>query len=196
MSIIFIGLGNPGKEFENTRHNAGRMILERAAKSWEADDWKLDKKLSALKTSAKVGKKSVMMILPETFMNLSGKSVKPLVTSVKKATDLVVLQDEMDLPIGTFKISFNRGSGGHKGVESIIKSIKTPAFTRVRIGVSPHTPSGKIKKVNGDGKVINFIVGPFKPAELDEFKKVSKKIIEALEVIIEEGKDRAMNQFN
>jgi peptidyl-tRNA hydrolase, PTH1 family len=196
MSIIIVGLGNPGAEYESTRHNAGRLAVELAAKKWEANDWKADKKLRSLKSTAKVGKKSIVLILPDTFMNNSGQAIKPLVTSVKKAKELVVVHDDIDLPLGTWKVSFNRGSGGHRGIESIIRAIKTPAFTRVRIGVSPQTPGGKLKKPSGDDKVLNFIIGPFKPAEILEFKKTAKKVVDILATIVEEGTERAMNQYN
>ena len=98
-------------------------------------------------------------------MNKSGLAVKPIITSKKKAEALIVIHDDLDLPIGKFKISFNKSSGGHRGVESIIKAIKTEAFTRVRIGISPATPSGKLKKPKGEKDVGDFILGEFKKAK-------------------------------
>jgi PTH1 family peptidyl-tRNA hydrolase len=113
MSYIFVGLGNPGEEYKQTRHNTGRMLLEWFGKSHDAE-WKLDKKLNANVTKIKLGSKPVTLVLPETFMNNSGKSVKPLVTSVKSAEKMIVIYDDLDLPFGTNKISFNKSSGGHR----------------------------------------------------------------------------------
>ena len=122
MAYIFVGLGNPGDEYKETRHNTGRMLVEWFGKSLDAE-WKLDKKINATTAKVKVGKTPVTLVLPETFMNNSGKSLKPFVTSAKSAEKLLVIYDDLDLPFGTNKISFNKSSGGHKGLESIIKNI-------------------------------------------------------------------------
>lgn len=195
MAYIFVGLGNPGDEYKDTRHNTGRMLVEWFGKSVDAD-WKLDKKLNATIAKVKVGKTPVTLVLPETFMNYSGKSVKPLITSVKSAEKLMVIYDDLDLPFGTNKISFNKSSGGHKGLESIIKNIKTEKFARVRIGISPTTPSGKIKKPKGEDAVTKVILGKFKPDEITALKKLSKKVNEASEVFVNDGLEKAMTSFN
>jgi len=195
MAYIFVGLGNPGDEYKETRHNTGRMLVEWFGKSLDAE-WKLDKKLNATVAKVKVGKTPVTLVLPETFMNNSGKSVKPLITSVKSAEKLLVIYDDLDLPFGTNKISFNKSSGGHRGLESIIKSIKTEKFARVRVGISPTTPSGKIKKPKGEDAVTKVILGKFKDEEIKELKKLSKSVNDALEVFVSEGLEKAMTGFN
>jgi PTH1 family peptidyl-tRNA hydrolase len=195
MSYIFVGLGNPGEEYRETRHNTGRILLELLGKSLGAE-WKLDKKLNATVSKIKLGSKPVTLVLPETFMNNSGKSVKPLITSVKSAEKLMVIYDDLDLPFGTNKISFNKSSGGHRGVESIIKAIKTEKFARVRVGISPKTPSGKIKKPKGDEAVTKVILGKFKEEEMKELKKLSKKLGETLETFVSGGLEKAMTGFN
>jgi PTH1 family peptidyl-tRNA hydrolase len=149
MSYVLVGLGNPGPEYEKTRHNTGRIVLEIFRKKCDFPDWEPDKKLKALVSKGKLGKAEILLLEPETFMNNSGGSVKPLITSKKKAESLVIIHDDLDLPIGSYKISFNRGSGGHKGVENIIKAIGTEGFVRVRVGISPVTPGGKLKKPSG-----------------------------------------------
>lgn len=195
MSYIFVGLGNPGEEYENTRHNVGRMML-----SWFAEENKssfnYDKKINAQIAKIKIGKSPVTLILPDTFMNNSGKALKDLVNNPKKAEKLVVIYDDLDLPFDKEKISFNRSSGGHRGLESIIKSIRTKNFTRIRIGISPKTPTGKIKKPTGEEKVMKFILGKFSPDEIKSLKKKSKKVSEALENFVNEGLEIAMNKFN
>ncbi|MCK6462389.1 MAG: aminoacyl-tRNA hydrolase [Candidatus Pacebacteria bacterium] len=190
-----VGLGNPGEEYEQTRHNAGRMTLLDFIKKEGIDEPEFDKKLKALVFEGKIGKEKIMIILPETFMNKSGESIRPLTPSAKKTENLVVLHDDIDLPLGKFKISFGKSSAGHKGVESVIKAVKTKDFVRIRIGVSVATPSGKIKKPSGD-KFLDYIVGKFKPAELSIIKKVSKEISLALETIVKEGREKAMSEFN
>lgn len=189
-------LGNPGEEYKNTRHNVGRIALEAFVKKNGFSEWISNKKLKALSSEGKIGKEKVQLIEPETFMNKSGISLQSIITSKKKAEELVVIHDDLDLPIGKFKISFNKSSGGHRGVESIIKAIKTEAFTRVRIGISPSTPSGKLKKPKGEKDVADFILGEFKKSEMETLKKISKKISDALEIIILEGREKAMGEFN
>ncbi len=195
MAYIFVGLGNPGEEYKDTRHNTGRILLELFGKSLGAE-WKEDKKLSATVSKVKVGKAAVTLVLPNTFMNNSGKSVKPLVTSVKSAEKLLVLYDDLDLPFGKAKISFNKSSGGHRGLESIIKNIKTEKFARVRVGISPTTSTGKIRKPQGEEAVTKVILGKFKAEEMSELKKLSKKVNEALETFVSDGLEKAMTNFN
>ncbi|MSR73309.1 aminoacyl-tRNA hydrolase [Candidatus Parcubacteria bacterium] len=202
---IVVGLGNPGEEYKETRHNTGRIILESVAKTFDFPQWEADKKTRALISDGKIGKEKVRFILPETFMNKSGQSVAPLVTNPKKAEQLVVVYDDLDLPVGRFKISFNRSSGGHKGIESIIRAVKTEAFVRIRVGISPKTPTGKIKKPSGDAIVGDFILGKFKDAEMAEIKKVAKRVGEVIAMIVSLGasakgtriaREKAMGEFN
>ena len=201
-----VGLGNPGEGYEMTRHNAGRMAVLAFVKKEGIDHPKFDKKLKALvakgeiggdpasvKTSA--GKGKFQIILPETFMNKSGDSLKSLALSAKKAENLIVVHDDIDLPLGKVKISFGKNSGGHKGVESVIKAVKTINFTRVRIGISSTNTKGVVKKPSGD-KFLDYIVGKFKPVEMAEMKKAAKKTAEALGVIVSDGTEKAMGEFN
>ncbi|MFZ3008902.1 MAG: hypothetical protein WA048_00520, partial [Minisyncoccia bacterium] len=126
---IVVGLGNPGEEYLNTRHNAGRLAVAYLEK----------KNLEGLK-----------FVHLDTFMNKSGSGVAKVIKSKKAAEKLVVIYDDLDLALGTIKVSYNRGSGGHKGIESIVRALKTEAFIRIRIGTSPATPSGKLKKPQGE----------------------------------------------
>lgn len=195
MAYTIVGLGNPGEEYASTRHNTGRMLVEWFGKTHDAE-WKVDKKLSAHVAKVKVGKHSVVLVLPDTFMNNSGKSVKSLVLTLKAAEKTVVIYDDLDLPFGATKISFNRSSGGHKGVESIIKNLKTEKFARIRIGISPTTPTGKMKKPQGEESVTKVILGAFKVEEVATLKKISKKVNLGLENFISDGLEKAMMEFN
>ncbi len=174
---LVVGLGNPGKEYEKTRHNAGRIMVSLISE-------KVDPK------------NKIKFITPDTFMNNSGKAVIPFIKSKKDLASLVVIYDDIDLPIGRIKISFNRSSGGHNGVESIIKHVKSQEFLRIRIGVSPETPGGKLRKPSGEKAVLNFLLGEFKKSELDELKKLSKKVTEAVDMFYSEGMGKTMSLFN
>ena len=196
MAWIIVGLGNPGYEYENTRHNTGRMAVEYLAKASRLSEWREDAKSKSLVSRGLLGKTLIALILPNAFMNKSGASVSKFVKSPKAAERLAVVYDDLDLPLGTMKISYNRGSGGHKGVESIMSALKTKKFTRVRVGVSPTTASGALRKPVGEKVVVNYILTKFKPHELEILKNVFKKVSRALEVIATEGPERAMNEFN
>ncbi len=196
MSWVVVGLGNPGEEYTNTRHNAGRMALEFFAKKQGASAWKEHKSSNSMTTGTRVGKNLVALVLPDTFMNKSGAAAAKFVKSVKAAEKMIVVYDDLDIPLGKIKLSFDRGSGGHKGVESIMRAVRTKKFTRIRIGVCPTTAGGKMKKPEAGDDVVDFILRRFKESELDELKKVFKKVGEAIEAIAEEGPMIAMNRFN
>ncbi len=166
------------------------------AKTIDAPAWKEDKKSQSLTTGAALKITLIALQVPNTYMNKSGLAVSKLVKSVKAAEKLIVVYDDLDLPIGKIKISFDRGSGGHKGIESIATTLKTKKFTRIRIGISPHTPSGTIKKPDADSVVDDFILKKFKPTEMDELKKVFKRVDQAIEAIVTDGPMIAMNHFN
>lgn len=172
---IVVGLGNPGEEYANTRHNAGRSAEEFVSDSGEV---------------------KAKFVFSDTFMNKSGSFVSKFVKNTKAAGKLIVLYDDIDLPLGRFKISFGRSSGGHKGVESLIRALKTENFIRIRIGIAPVIAGGKTKKPKGEKAVLNFILGEWRPAEEATMKKVFKKIKEAIETIVSEGKEVAMNRYN
>lgn len=173
---LIVGLGNPGKEYENTRHNAGRIVVEMISKK------DIDKKIK--------------FITPDSFMNNSGKIVAPFIKSKKDLGDLIIIYDDIDLPLGKIKISFDKNSGGHNGLESIIQKLKSKEFLRVRIGIAPVSPTGKIKKPKGEEKILKFLLGEFKEDELKIIKKLAKEISDAIEVIYKEGKDKAMSLYN
>ena len=196
MTWVIVGLGNPGEEYEQTRHNTGRMMLEYFAKESGFSDWKEDKKAQARLSRGVIERTLVALVLPDTFMNKSGAAVAKFVKTPKSAERLIVVYDDLDLPLGKIKLSFDRGSGGHKGIESIMTTLKTKKFTRVRIGVSPATAGGKLKKPHGGDDVIDFILHTFKPTEMSELKTVFKHAARALDAIVLEGPERAMNQYN
>ena len=173
---LIVGLGNPGVEYENTRHNTGRILVGMIQKKLEDN--------------------KIKFLTPDTFMNNSGKAVAPLIKNKKDLKDLVVIYDDIDLPLGKMKISFNRSSGGHNGLGSVIKHLKSEEFLRIRIGISPATPKGVVKKPKGEKAVLNFLLGEYKKPELETIKKLSKKVAEAVEMIFTESKEKAMSLYN
>ena len=196
MAIVILGLGNPGKEYDKTRHNAGRMAVELFAKQEGFDGFNLNKKAQALVTEGSVEGEKVVLALPETFMNKSGKSAQALVKSVKAAANLIVVRDDLDLPVGVTKMTFARGAGGHKGVESIMRAIKTEKFVQLKIGISGAGKKNQAKKVSGEEKVLKHVIGKFKPAEEAAVKKSLKKAASALHIFIESGIEAATMEAN
>jgi PTH1 family peptidyl-tRNA hydrolase len=211
MTYIIAGLGNPGDDYRDTRHNTGRIMLSALAKEIGVDqsgtfsDFKIDKKLKALVAKGEIGKgksaEALTLVAPETYMNKSGFSVGPLVTTMgklntKKAEKLIVIYDDFNLPIGSIRVSFNRSSGGHNGVESIIKAVKTEGFVRVRVGVAPEKANGNAKVPHGEKEIEKFILGKFKPTEVAELKKVAKRVVGAIETIVTESREKAMSIYN
>ena len=174
MKWLIVGLGNPGKEYQGSRHNVGADFV--AA---------LEDKFPGQAKAAELN----------VYMNNSGGPVRKLVASKKAAERLVVVHDDLDLPLGTLKMSFGSGSGGHRGVESIIKALKTKEFVRLRVGISPATPSGKVRKPDSK-KVVDFVLGQFRPPEREKLKKVQKRVGEAVALLCEDGLARAMTEVN
>ena len=191
MALVIVGLGNPGKEYEKTRHNAGRSAVELIAKQEGAGDFVFNKTSNALVAKGEVGGENATLVLPETMMNLSGKAVAAYVKSMKAAKNLLVIHDDLDLPLGTVKMVFGRGSGGHKGVESIMRAVKTKDFASIRIGISAAGKKNQAKKVHGEEKVIKMVIGKWKPTEEVVVKKVLKKVALAVRLFAADGIEAA-----
>lgn len=173
--ILIVGLGNPGKEYEKTRHNAGFMVLDEFAKTHDFPAFKLSKKHSSFISEGILDQVKVVLAKPQTFMNNSGKAVKSLLGKTK--SDLVVIHDDIDIPLGKVKVSRGSGSAGHKGVDSIIQALGTKDFTRIRIGILP--PTGKPKDVE------NFVLKNFKKEELPLFQSVIQEATASISSLID-----------
>jgi len=197
MEHVVVGLGNPGIEYQETRHNVGRMVVMFLAERWGTSDWRDDKKLHAkISQGAVLKKHAVKLVLPDNYMNRSGGSVAPLIKNKKQAERLVVVHDDIDLGMGTLKVVFNRGSGGHRGVDSIQRSLKTKEYVRVRVGVIPVSPTGKLRKPKGENKVYDFILKRLTKREADEIEKVVRRAAEAVEAVILQGRAKASCEYN
>ncbi|MBA3789412.1 aminoacyl-tRNA hydrolase [Patescibacteria group bacterium] len=197
MAYVIIGLGNPGNEYVKTRHNAGRMVVELLAKKESFDEFALRKTAKASVAEGEIEGEKVVAVLPEVAMNLSGKVAPNFVKSVKAAQKLLVIRDDLDLPLGVIKMTmYGRGSGGHKGVESIMRALKTKDFIQMKIGISNATPKGKIKKPSGEDKVITHVIGKFSPKEEPLLKKTLARAASAARLFVAEGVEKAMMEVN
>ena len=179
--FLTIGLGNPKRKYKKTRHNIGFRILDEIKNKEGFPRFKKEKKFDS-----EISIKGTMILLkPQTFMNNSGKAIKPFLNYYKIPTEnIVVIHDDLDLTLGEIKISKKRGSAGHNGIQSIINELKTNDFTRIRIG---------IKSKNQEK---NFVLKRFSKQEEKTLKKAIKKAQVALELITLEGCSKAMSQLN
>ena len=197
MPTVIMGLGNPGSEYSKTRHNAGRMAVELLAKQEGFDEFVLRKSADALVSEGSIDGEKVLLVLPETYMNKSGKAASAYVKSVKAAKKLLVVRDDLDMPLGTLKMTmYGRGAGGHKGVESIMRALKTKEFAQLKIGISGATPKGRVKKPAGEEKVVKHVVGKFSPKEELLLKRTLKKAAEAARLFTNEGIEKAILAAN
>lgn len=195
--LTIIGLGNPLPEYAKTRHNIGEHVISSFVKG-EGVELSPKKLFLAHLGKGKVGPKSVQFVLPQTFMNNSGKTVKamyPNSTSKDEYDDILVVHDDVDMPLGVTKIMYDRNSGGHKGVESINRALKTKKYYRLKIGVIPTDAKGNMRKP-GPEKMQNFITGSFNDAEWTVLKKTTKKVKEIIETFVQEGPVKAMELAN
>lgn len=192
MAFVVIGLGNPQGEYAKTRHNAGRMAVERIAKEEGFPDFTLRKSASAQVSEDAIAGEKVILVLPEVSMNVSGKVIPSFVKSKPAAKKLIIIRDELDMPLGTMKMTFGRGSGGHKGAESIMRAIKTKDFAQIKIGISGQTAKGKLKKPGDEDKVAKHVLGKWKPEEEKILKKMLERTVQAVHAFVEDDIERAM----
>lgn len=178
MYYIF-GLGNPGKEYELSRHNIGRSALFWIHNKYNFQEWEEKNKHNVKISKGTIDGKSVTLILSSEFMNKSGVIAKQFINNLQKSKKFIVIHDDIDMGLGSVKILFNRGAGGHNGVLSINKSIKTKAYFRIKIGISPKKKSGIINRVIGEKEVIDFVIG--------KFTKKEKEVLNNLYPLIEKA---------
>ena len=180
-----VGLGNPGLRYAETRHNVGFMLVKRAAKAWEL-------RLRSPKFSARTGEgrragERIVLALPETYMNESGQAVKALVVGMEIPTErLVVVFDDVDLPLGEIRVRRDGGPGTHRGLASIVGLIGT-SFPRIRVGIGP-VPEG--------AEITDFVLEAFRPAEKKLLAGSLDRAVDALGLVLDGQIDQAMNRYN
>lgn len=188
-----VGLGNPGEQYTHTRHNIGREVLLFMQQKKQLPDWQKSKAARALYTHTEAAE----LLLPDTFMNQSGETLRYVCDKqAAQINEFVVVHDDVDLPFGEMKIAVGRGDGGHNGLRSIISSLKSKDFIRVRLGVSPKSFwTGKVRRPAGDA-LATFVLGRFSMSEKKQLPEVFEKVTEAIEMITDKGVEAAMNKFN
>jgi peptidyl-tRNA hydrolase, PTH1 family len=184
---LIVGLGNPGIEYQFSPHNVGFLAIDRIAGDLGIEV--RNRQCRALTARTVIADQSVLLAKPETFMNLSGISVRELLREYEAnpESDLIVIQDELDFPLGTLRVHTRRSSAGHNGIESIIGALNTQDFLRIRVGVAPE------RKVS-DGK--EYLLAPMRKADLKVIDGMLDTVEEAVKVILRDGPAAAMNRFN
>lgn len=183
---LIAGLGNPGSRYQFTRHNIGFMVLEKIAAQWEVD--LKQKSFNALWNKGKIAGREVLLAKPQTYMNLSGEAVQKLLAYFKvDAGNLIVIHDDLDLPFGTVRLKTGGGDAGHKGLKSIITSLGSADFMRVRMGIGK--PSDK-------SQVENYVLQRFDSEETDSLQSIVQLASEAAVEIVISGMQQAMAKYH
>jgi PTH1 family peptidyl-tRNA hydrolase len=189
---LIVGLGNPGRGYANNRHNVGFTCLNHFAKTHGI---RFDKKQGRARTgTGEVSGDKVILAKPQTYMNQSGQSVSLLVRKFNISLDnLIVIHDDLDLPLGKIRLRSNGSSGGHKGIDSIVSELGSQEFIRIRVGIGrPTTDSAEISEAD----VIDYVLGDFTPDQASTIAEVIPRVSEALLCLISEGLTAAMNKYN
>lgn len=186
--ILIIGLGNPGREYSGTRHNIGFSVLDHVSKRYNI---KFSQRICHSRVGeGKIGELKVVLVKPQTYMNLSGQAVAAIMRRFKiLPKDIIVIHDDLDLPLGKIRIRLDGGSGGHNGIKSIIQSIGTNCFARIRIGIT--RPASD----NSDD-VVDHVLSRFEKDESMYVKQAITDSVNAIAVISSEGFNAAMNRYN
>ncbi len=183
---IIVGLGNPGQEYSATKHNVGFMVLDELASRWNITGWR--KRSNAEVAEHRLGSETVLLVKPQTYMNLSGTAVGELARWYKVAEeDIVVIFDDMDLPTGKLRLRMKGGSGGHRGIESLLQHLSKDSFLRLRMGIG-RPPAG--------WQVVDYVLSRFTAEEQPLIAAAIKRSAEAVEAIVKDGMNKAMNVFN
>lgn len=189
---LIIGLGNPGPEYKNTRHNVGFRILDELMIQglFDLSEFKLEKKFKAEVANGTFGAEKIILAKPQTFMNESGQAVKALKTFYKiKPKEIIVIQDDLDLPNGKIRISTESSSAGHKGIDSIIKNLKTKTFIRIRVGIS-----NELKEIMPADK---FVLQKLSEEDEEMLEGKIPDIIESIKMFCEnEPLEKIQSKFN
>ncbi len=186
LNWLIVGLGNPGPEYEMTRHNAGFMVIDRLAERWGV----LVKRTECRSLTGQVSREvlRIELVKPQTFMNLSGDAVRCLLEKESRTIErLIVIVDDLAIPFGNLRIRPRGSDGGHNGLKSLRSCLKTDEYTRLRIGIMPEHPVSNTSK---------YVLERFSNAVRDELDEVIENAADAVEYLISEGIDRAMSRFN
>jgi PTH1 family peptidyl-tRNA hydrolase len=187
---VVVGLGNPGPDYERTRHNVGWWVVDHLADVWRIEGWKRDGE--ARVASATVAGQRVRLVKPQTYMNLSGAALRPYLRreGFRYMKDLLIIVDEVALPIGSFRIRAGGSAGGHNGLKSIEGAVGSQEYARLRIGVGPQDPSRR------RGDLADYVLGDFGKAEEKDVRGLFPTLTQLVEAWLADGAHAAMNRFN
>jgi peptidyl-tRNA hydrolase, PTH1 family len=191
---LIVALGNPGDEYENTRHNVAWVLLRKLITDANLPEPHTSSAFSGEVSVGNMHGREVRILFPTTFMNNSGSAVKKAL-DCEPLSSLIVVHDEVDLPLGTVRIAEGRGPGGHNGVKSIIDSIGSKEFVRIRIGIAQKNIFGMVRRPTGDA-LSKFVLGDFTAKEEKELEEVGKRMMRAIELIYTKGTKLAMTEIN
>lgn len=197
---MIVGLGNPGSEYANTKHNVGFMLVDAIAKEIGIDTWR--EKFNALISDTFVNGEKILLVKPQTFMNLSGEAVRPIMDYYKLTVDdVVVAHDDMDLAVGIIRLRPKGSGGGHHGIESIIQHLNgNENFARVRIGIGRPPINEQLMPQSQSpyaiSKVNRHVLSPFNEEDASKIKEAIKYLVPATLCIVQEGINNAMNKYN
>lgn len=199
-SFVITGLGNPGRAYKKTPHNAGRSAVVYLAGVFGVNKWRFDRDAQCWRADIISEEGKLSFVLPENYMNRSGEVLKSVFEKEGWAREfegekLIVVYDDIDIVMGRLKISFDGSSGGHNGVQNIIDEMGTKNFIRLRIGVSPKGRGGEIDKPEGD-EVTSFLLAPLNVFDRGKLRKVFPKVKYTISTILRDGFEKAMNEFN
>jgi PTH1 family peptidyl-tRNA hydrolase len=191
--IYIIGLGNPGAQYQKTRHNAGALVLEHIRERFNFPEFQIKKTAQAFVSEGSIVGHEALLVFPQTFMNLSGVSVAKICKYMKPDDMLVVIYDDLDVPVGKLKLSYEKSAGGHNGVASIIEHLGSKAFIRIRIGISPVGEDGKVIRPVPNDTQHDFVLTSFRPEEKDAIMSLVPKVQEILISLIQKGREKTMS---
>ena len=193
--FLIVGLGNPGRDYAKTRHNAGFIVVDQLAKRWRAD-WKAEKKFSSRIARAELDERQVLLCKPQTFMNSSGEAVAAVVNFYRIAlARLLVIVDDADLLLGQLRLRPSGSSGGHHGLESIEQHLGSREYARLRIGIGREGSAGRAA-TGGPREITGHVLGRFSSTEAELADKVFAVASDQAECWLNDGLQKAMNQFN
>jgi PTH1 family peptidyl-tRNA hydrolase len=187
---VILGLGNPGEEYEQTRHNVGWWLVDHLADVWRFDSWRKDG--NARVANGTMGRHRVRLVKPQTYMNLSGAALRPYLgrESWAAANDLLVVVDDAAIPVGTYRLRADGSAGGHNGLKSVEGALGSQEYSRLRIGVGP--PAGRQLR----GGLTDYVLDRLGKAEAAEIREMMPRLTDATEAWLAEGIEVAMNRFN
>ena len=187
---VVVGLGNPGRSYEHTRHNVGWWVVDHLADVWHLGGWRRDGE--SLVAAGIVGGEQLRLVKPQTYMNLSGAALRPFLrrAGFSADRDLLVVVDDVALPVGRYRLRADGSAGGHNGLRSIEQALGSREYARLRVGIKPAEPERRI------GNLADFVLSDFGKMEREQVRELLPRLADAIDIWRRDGIERAMNAHN